>query len=160
MDSNVEGYVVERSEGDMEHFEVLKELSRTKSYYLDKNLDSSKVYFYRMFGFSDIVKSGYTDTLRIHLGTSAVDNQFLDVDYALYPNPMQNKSLLKIKNGFDSKYSIKLFDSSMHLVRNIYSGFLNENKYIEIERENLKTGIYYVVISQKQKKKAIKLIIF
>ncbi len=159
LDSNVDGYSIERSEGNMEHFELLKELSRSQSYYLDKDLDSSKVYFYRMFGFSDIVKSDYTDTLRIHLGTSDVDNQFLDVDCSLYPNPMQDKSLLKIKTGFDSKYSIKLFDSGMHLLRNIYSGFLNENKNIKIERENLKTGIYYVVISQKQKKKTIKLII-
>ena len=159
LDSNVEGYIIERSIGDSTHFEPIIELSRRESYYLDKNLDSSKVYYYRMFAFSDVIRSPYTKTIKIHLGTSATGDLPSKAGFALYPNPMRDKSILKINANSTKRYDIGLYDTNMRLIRKIHEGLLQGKAEFEIDRGKLQSSIYFLIISRDNLKKAIKLIV-
>lgn len=163
LDSGVDGYILERSVGDDQHFEVLKQLNYNDSYYLNGDLDSSVVYYYRIFSFSGIVRSKYSDIIAIKTGNPDYINEIQGdnlLSASVYPNPFVESGTLKIKTRDNSQYRIELYDSNMRRVRFIYQGKIRDTKRIKIDKGNLKKGIYFIVISNKYIRKLLKLTIF
>ncbi len=150
IDPNVEGYIIERSTGDTGHFEPIKDLERTSSYYLDKDLDSSKVYYYRMFGYSDIIKSNYSDTIKVHLGTTSIGSVILPgKSIFIVPNPIKDEGFLNVNSQSNAVFNIGLYDVSGIMVKLLYFGHIEGGRKIKIEKEDLESGLYFVRISQK-----------
>ena len=162
IDSNFDGYIIEKSVGDEQHFEFLKQLKYNDSYYLDGGLDSSKVYYYRMFAYSGIIRSAYTKTIKIKLGNpnSILGNiEKTRVLASIYPNPMNDCSILKIKSKDNLSYTIELYNEEMKLLKKIFKGQLSIEKKIPVKRGDLKQGTYFIVARSVNNRILLKLII-
>ena len=144
---DADGYVIERSIGDDQHFEFLKELGKLNSYYLDGGLDSELTYYYRMFAFKDIIGSEYTETLDIKLGPTATTNIESPFEYVtISPNPMMDFGKIDLFAAEAIDCTITLFDAHSKSVKQLYDGKILGKMTIPLSTKNLKSGLYFVKI--------------
>ncbi|HEB61767.1 MAG TPA: DUF4832 domain-containing protein, partial [Bacteroidetes bacterium] len=151
LDSTVEGYIIERSDGDSEHFEVIADISKNNNYFIDKNLDSTITYHYRMFKYNDIIRSNYTESENINLALGTKTNELDQISQSIkiFPNPMREHSTIKIDIEDHIDAQINLYDTNMKLVKNIFNGKLNSQQQIAMTKNGLANGIYFIHIQTK-----------
>ena len=77
----------------------------------------------------------------------------------LFPNPIISFGHLKYQLEESSKVSIKMFNIHGEEVANIFEGFKNAGSHeLEINRNHLNAGIYFVVIESGNKSEVQKII--
>ncbi len=142
-----DGYIIERSENDSLHFEKIAEITGS-NYYLDNNLDSSVTYYYRMFSYSGLARSPFTNTAWMQPGhPSAVSNPKAgNISVTIQPVPVVSEAAIVINQGFDDLVDIKLFSIAGKQVKNIYNGMVNGRKIVPFHKNSLAGGLYYLRI--------------
>ncbi len=162
LDSDLEGYMVERAEDDSEDFHVIADLGYASNYYLDDGLDSSIVYHYRMFSYSGIIRSGYTDIKTIDLAnpTAIDDLESAKLSANLLPNPIHESGILRIKSGKRGDLRVRLFDADNRFLKTIYDGEISQSLEIPVVKGDLPAGNYQLVINFAGKIFTQKLLIF
>ncbi len=146
--SQVEGYVIERSIGDADHFEVIKELSGSNNYWLNNDLDSATKYFYRMFSYSGIVRSAYTQNIDIQLNIyDAVEDAVRALNnLQIFPNPAVDEFTLRLDTHENLPINVAIYNSNLTFVKSIYHGNVNSHNPITIQRNGLEAGLYFLKI--------------
>jgi len=158
MNSKTGGYIIQRSEGDSLHFEDYQSLGNSAFYYMDHHLDSSQVYFYRIFTYSDIVRSPYTAVRWLQPnGNSSLDE--FETELKLYPNPMKESTKLELYSLAAQHVEIKLLNYQGETLRNIYSGQISGQKWIVFKRNHIPKGVYIIQLRGEKKVINRKLII-
>ena len=148
--SGVEGYIIERSEGDNEHFEVIRDIGGSNNYYLNDNLDSATRYYYRMYSYSGIVRSPYTDEFDIRLDAVPVDEvQKALSDIHIYPNPAKEAFYIRLNTGVRLPIGIQIYSSNGKQLRTLYKGVVQGDKTIVVQTEGLSPGLYFIRIQSE-----------
>ena len=162
LNTDANGYIIERSVGDDAHFELLKVLPSSSTYYLDKNLSSTEDYYYRMFAFNDIVKSENTDTKHIQLSTyTASDNVGIPHENVkIYPNPVSNQAKIELVSNEKMDSDIYLFDMNMKKIEHLYHGAILGKKTIAIHRKSLPAGVYFIKVQTPYRSHLRKIIFY
>ncbi len=144
------GYVLQRSEGDSLHFAPYKTFGSNDFYYLDQDLDSSRVYYYRLFAHDGIIRSPYTATRWLQPnGISELDE--FETDMKVFPNPFRESAKIELYSLAPQKVDIRLVNHQGAEIMNVFSGELDKQKFIFIHRENLANGVYYLQLVGKKK---------
>jgi len=143
-----DGYIIERSENDSLHFKRLVMLDNTKFQYIDKHLDSTKTYYYRMFAYKDILRSAYTSVQWMKPGITGINN-LLDRSAIVQvnPNPVRLRANIHLSLRSPDKVIVSLISMSGRKVAVLYNGYINENKVIPFQKGFLKPGYYILKIS-------------
>ena len=149
-DDNPDEYVLERSVDDSLHFAVLVKLSNSHSYYLDNDVDSSHVYYYRMFSVKDILRSPYTKTKWMKPGFAGINNKFYNRgNISVYPQPAKTKLNVKIRLEVPDNVEVSLFSMEGKKIMSIFKGYIIKEKNIGFLCNNLAFGIYVLKVSGK-----------
>jgi hypothetical protein len=90
-----------------------------------------------------IRKSDHCDTTNSISTPEIIMNQVV-----VFPNPMNNTSIIKFNNPRQEEFEIKLFDFSGQLVRRIKS---MSNEEVVINKGNLNSGIYFFYLTNNFK---------
>lgn len=157
--SKVDGYILERSVGDSLQFELYEKLSNNSFYYLEDNLDSAQTYFYRIYGYSDIVRSPYSHTVWLQPnGISSIDE--FETDMKVFPNPVRSgRADIEIYSLAYQDIEIILYNSQGKKVKDIYKGAINGQQFIGFNQGELHKGIYFIQLKGKKKTITNKLVI-
>lgn len=142
--SNIpDAYVIQRSVDDSLHFEELAEFNNSTSYYLDNDVDSSHVYYYRMFSHKDILRSAFTNTMWMRPGFTRINS--LDRNTGkmdVYPVPVTGRALINVQLSTPDYIEIELLTLVGQSVQTIFKNFVADKKSIDFNIEQLPTGIY------------------
>ncbi len=162
IDSKVEGYIIERSIGDKEHYEVIKDLGASNNYYLDRNLDSTTKYFYRMFKYSDIIRSAATDDIEIRLDqwNSTHGENYKQAQIEIIPNPMSENANLNIQTKKTIFCHVSLLGSDMKYISSLFEGTIDEAINIPLDSHNLSKGVYFIKIENNKFINTKKLVVY
>ncbi|MEW6134876.1 MAG: DUF4832 domain-containing protein [Bacteroidota bacterium] len=97
--NDAEGYIIERSVDDLEHFTRIARLAPTVSYYHDNNVDTLHYYYYRIFAFNGQQRSEYSAVLGGRPGQIAegvAENCKLNALITIAPNPARDRIRVNI----------------------------------------------------------------
>jgi len=143
LNSNPDGYVIERSVDDSLNFTVLTEVDRSKSYYLDDDVDSSHIYFYRMYSHKDILRSPDTKTKWMRPGFLGI-NSFKDNSGMINvrPNPVMARATIEIELKSPDTIMLELFTLSGKKVKTVYRGLVTDRQSIEFTTGGIGQGVY------------------
>ncbi len=148
--SDVSGYTIQRSVGDSSHFENLVNPSNTTMYYLDHNLDSTTVYYYRMFSFRDILRSPLTAVRWLIPSANSSIDEF-ETEMKLYPNPMTEHSKIELYSLAPQKTEIQILDFNGKPLYQVFSGLVSGQKFISVYHPELSKGVYIVQLRGEKK---------
>jgi len=159
--STPEGYIIEKSIGDSLNFEKLVELPSSTFYFIDEGLDSSIIYYYRVFSYKDISKSTYTEVKWMQPGQTVFVNEIKKnkIGILIAPNPMTSTSVVKLNNVEPLQATIVLYNINGELVRKYYDGKIYPNTDVKISKSNLSTGVYSLVLKTNKSVSTIKILI-
>jgi hypothetical protein len=148
-DQSPEGYLIERSIGDSLHFKQLVNLDNTKFQYIDKNLDSTSTYYYRMFAYKDITRSVYTSVQWMKPGITTGINNVIDGSaiVKIIPNPVRQNANIQIFLRNPDNVTISMISITGKRVAELYKGYLKGNEIISFQKGFLKAGYYILQIS-------------
>ncbi len=157
-----DGYLIERSDGDSLHFETLADLSNTTFQYIDKNLDSSMTYFYRMFAYKDILRSGYTPVKWMQPGHPSGINSLTNhtASVKIVPNPVKQSAKISIDLDTRDEVRIMLFSVNGQKTMKLFHGVIWNKKTIAFEKGNLRSGYYILYITGAKTTIVKKIIIY
>ena len=159
-DSNPDEYVLERSVDDSLHFTVLVKLPNNHSYYLDDDVDSSHVYYYRMYSHKDIIRSPYTGTMWMKPGFAGINNNFYNSgNLTVFPQPAKTKLFVKIRLNTPDKVEVSLLSIEGKKIKSIYNGYIINEKILGFLCGNIAPGIYVLKVSGKNTFMADKIVI-
>jgi hypothetical protein len=148
-DQSPDGYVIERSDGDSLHFKQLVSLDNTKFQYIDKNLDSSVTYYYRIFSFKGIVRSAYTTVKWMQpgrpLGIYSITNHNASV--AIIPNPIKQQGKIEISLDNPDNIQISIYTLNGQKIKSLHPGIIIDRTSIPLNVSNLKAGYYLLKIA-------------
>jgi hypothetical protein len=147
---NTEGYIIERSVDDTLNFEVLADKSKNSIYHIDTNLDSSMVYYYRLFSYNGIYRSAYTPISDGKPGTGlsvAYIDKPSNTKITFAPNPFHENTKLQISVVNPEKLTIEIYDNMFRKIKQIFKGEIYDSKTLILNRENLNSGLYFVRVS-------------
>jgi hypothetical protein len=102
---------------------------------ITKDVDSPEIAVVR--------RSDHCDTTNSISTPEIIMNQVV-----VFPNPMNNTSIIKFNNPRQEEFEIKLFDFSGQLVRRIKSIF---NEEVVVNKGNLNSGIYFFYLTNNFK---------
>ena len=161
-DQNPDGYIIERSIGDSLHFKQIANLDKTKFQYIDKKLDSAMTYYYRMFSYTDILRSAYTPTQWMKPGQTTGVNQVLDGSalLSIQPNPVKQQAEIHISLRTPDYVNIELYSISGKRVAILFQGNINHEKTLIFRKESLRPGYYVLEIKGNNTRVYKKLIIY
>ena len=147
-----EGYVIERSIDDSLHFEQLVNLASTSFQYIDKNLDSSRTYYYRMFSYKDILRSGYTPVKWMQPGHPSGINSLKNhtASVTIIPNPVKQTAKIEIHLDNSDRIKITLFALSGQKVAELFRGKIWSKKTLLFQKGTLLPGYYLLEIVGKK----------
>ena len=146
---NTEGYIIERSVGDTLSFEQLVDLTATKTYHIDNDLDSSLTYYYRSFSYNGIYRSVYTPITHMKPGTGMGihdQNDFSNAKLLVAPNPFTSSTVFEISVQQPEDLSVELYDNMGRRVRTVFKGRVQQQKNVELRRDYLSNGLYFVKV--------------
>ena len=103
-----------------------------------------------MFRFtSDGGNNIYIDDINISGTSSGIDEFENSINFNVYPNPLEENSLITFSLIEKQKVGLKIFDVLGREVSNLYSGDLNagEHQYAVSEKLSLGAGIYFIQLN-------------
>ena len=86
--------------------------------------------------------------------TSVIENQFSNAGIAVYPNPFNESTTVKIQN-IDGPHTIEVFDISGRIVKSLTT---NSSEFT-LENISSSGGVYWLVVKNQSSLKPVKLII-
>lgn len=150
-DKTPDKYVIERSTDDSLHFSIIAKVKSGNSYYLDDDVDSSHVYYYRMFSYTDIIRSAYTEILWMRPGVSGVNmRQRNSGSIEIFPNPVHENATIIIKTDVNDYVTADICSLQGKTVQTLFEGSINGEKHITFNTNNLPGGLYLVKVKGKQ----------
>jgi hypothetical protein len=141
-DSNKESnYLIERSIDNNTAFVELKKLDRNSISYSDNTVTAGKTYFYRVKAINSIGESSASNIFeaKISSGLGMSNNTLVSI----YPNPtLGYVTISNLGNTQNDNYDISILDqNNIEVFKKSYS-----SKNIKINLEELKTGVYNLII--------------
>jgi len=157
-----EGYIIERSIGDSLHFKRLTNLDNTNFQYIDKELDSSITYYYRMFTYKDILRSANTSTQWMKPGQTTGINQAVDGSALLniQPNPVKQQAEIHISLRHPDYVNIGLYSISRQKLTVLFQGNINQEKTLIFHKASLRPGCYILEMKGNNTRIYKKIIIY
>ncbi len=144
----IDGYLIERSTGDSLHFKPFVYLDNSAVQYIDKNLNSSTTYYYRICAYQGITPSEYTPVKGMKpgqpLGINSVKTHSASV--IVKPNPVQSLTRIKIFIETPDDVDITLLSLNGQVVADIFRGKISHLKTLLFNRDDLKSGYYLLRI--------------
>ncbi len=141
-------FVLERSV-DKNDFSsaTLIDIDKDASSYSDMSLATGNTYWYRIKAMKDELSSSYSnlDSASIGIYTALADE--FSIKYKIYPNPSLGSSVyLKLDKISNRNIDLNIFSYSGKLIKH-YSGLRQKsNKEVEIDMQDIKTGVYIVEV--------------
>ena len=86
--------------------------------------------------------------------TNVIENQFSNAGIAVYPNPFNESTTVKIQN-IDGPHTIEVFDISGRIVKSLTT---NSNEFT-LENISSSRGVYWLIVKNQSTLKPVKLII-
>ncbi len=161
-DQSPEGYVIERSANDSLHFKQLVKLDNTKFQYIDKNLDSTTNYYYRVFSYKNFLRSPYTRVKGMRpgrpLGINSIINHNASV--TIIPNPVKQYGQIEISLEKPDIVQVSLYSLNGRKIMSLNPRQITGKTTIPLNVTNIKAGYYLLKISGKKTLLFKKLIIF
>ena len=152
------GYKLQRSVGDSLHFADYKTFGGNEFYFLDHELDSSQVYYYRMFSHEGIIRSPFTSTLWLQPnGISELDEY--ETDMKIFPNPCKETAKIELYSLAPQNVDIRLMNNQGEEVMDIFTGEIDKQQFISIQGTDLTKGVYFLRLVGEKKTINRKLII-
>jgi hypothetical protein len=147
LDKSPDGYVIERSVDDTLHFETLVRLNNHAAYYLDDEVDSSHVYYYRMFSYKNIIRSPYTAIEKMRPGFTGINTlRGNQCSLNLYPNPSQNKVSLVLDLLAADEVTISIYSLTGVKMKNLFNGFVKEKVNLNFNVKGFPSGLYIIEV--------------
>ena len=159
---NVDGFLVERSTGDSLHFKPLVYLSNTTTMYIDKNLDSSTAYYYKICTYQDIIRSDYTPAKGMKPGQPLGINELKAHTAAVVikPNPFHSSAEIQISLNTPDYVKATLYALNGQKISNLYNGQITQRKTVFFDKRGISPGYYILRISGAKTSIYKKLIIY
>ena len=107
----------------------------------------------RIIYFDDIVLNNIPTPMTLSLEKQSFNNLF-----TIYPNPAKENCTIRINQDDIDVNSIQIFDITSKLIKTIPIEFLKNNE-IKIDTKDLKSGVYFCVVTTKTQKITKKIII-
>jgi len=86
-----------------------------------------------------------TSTLTLSITSTSVDNTITSKKFNVYPNPVKNVFRLTLNSELSTNAQIDLYDLQGKHIQTIYSGVVNSNNTIEVNRNmNITNGMYLI----------------
>lgn len=149
--SDATGYVVERSADDESHFFELTRLPVNTTYYHDNSVDSSHIYYYRMFAFNGAQRSGYTQTYGGKPGSilegMANPSTGNSMKVCIFPNPVTNTGEIQVENMSGGIVTCTLYDLTGRPLVQVFKGWLPEGQRVLFYRNSLLSGVYVLEVA-------------
>ncbi len=146
--SNPDKYVIERSVDDSLHFTQLTVLNSNKSYFLDNDVDSAHVYYYRMFSHKDILRSPYTQTMWMRPGVTGINSIARNSgSITVFPVPVKNRSVISIALQSPDRVTVDIITLSGKKISTLFKGSVTDKKNIDFNASKLSAGIYLISVT-------------
>lgn len=144
--NDVEGYIIERSVDDLEHFARISRLAPTISYYHDNNVDTLHYYYYRIFAFNGQQRSDYSAVLGGRPGQIAegiTENCKLNALISIAPNPASDRIKVKIdcSRPAENAKLLLLSPSGTILYEKRLSRLVGESNHLML-LNGMRSGVY------------------
>ena len=148
----IDGYLIDRSTGDSLHFKPLVYLSNRKTMYIDKSLDSSSVYYYRICTYQGITRSNYTPAKGMKPGQPLGINELKahTASVIIKPNPVRSSAQIQISLDNADQVKVTLYSLNGKDITCLYSGEITHNKSVFFNKRGILPG-YYVLAIKGQK---------
>ena len=146
-DKNPDRYVIERSTDDSLHYNMIAEVKSSTSYYLDDDVDSSHIYYYRMFSYKGMVRSSYTQTMWMRPGTTGINSFYKNTGrVTVIPNPVSNSAVVKIELNNSDNITVELFTLAGVKIETLYKGVVKDYKELVFQSAFVNPGIYLLKV--------------
>lgn len=152
-------YIIERSLGNTDNFEVIATLDANVTSYQDNSFTDGfdNTYFYRVKAIQGEHNSGYSTNASTIVSSILHDEYWENIK--VYPNPANDFVKISFDNTDRGKVKITLFDKNGKVI-DVWDNVKEENNFQEtLNITNLNNGIYFLEISlgkQKYVKKIYK----
>ncbi len=104
------GYLLERSENDMENFTLLATIDADVTTYPDPGLTLGSDYYYRIRAYTDMDTSAYSNVVLVSLNVSSTSQLFNEQTVQLFPNPVASQLTVTINNPARGLMQASLLD--------------------------------------------------
>lgn len=158
----VDGFFIERSIGDSLHFKPLVYLSNIKTMYIDKNLDSSSVYYYRICTYQGITRSNFTPAKGMKPGQPLGLNNLKSHTAAvsIMPNPVHTSAKIQITLDSPDNVQVTLYSINGQAISNLFRGRITHKKIVFFNKNNILPGYYLLRIRGEKTNIYKKLVIY
>lgn len=150
--SNESGFVVERKLGDTSStnsFETIDSLGANQISYTDSTVSDSTTYTYRVYAYSNINTSDYSNAAQITTPIIVGIESFTQIpkEFELsqnYPNPFNPSTIIRYAIPTSAAVTITLYNTLGQEITKIYSGELNAGVHeVNFNASNLSSGVYF-----------------
>ncbi len=158
----IDGYLIERSTGDSLHFKPFVYLDNSAVQYIDKNLNSSTTYYYRICAYQGITPSEYTPAKGMKPGQPLGINDLKAHTAAVIikPNPVHNSAEIQISLDTPDNVKVTLYSLNGQNILNLYSGKITQRKTVIFNKNGISPGYYFLRITGQKTSIFKKLIIY
>ena len=144
------GFIIEGRPNDVNSdFIVIDTVDANITTYQDTSIKEFSEYQYRIFAFSDYIKSAPSDTVTLSL--VSVDKAELPTQFSLsqnYPNPFNPSTTIKYSLPIESNVKITVYNSIGQKVFDLVNTFqLPGNYQVIVNAKDLCSGVYFYAIS-------------
>jgi len=141
-----DGYIIERLHNSQNYFTIIDSLEENSSEYIDKNIELSKTYTYRVKAYNGNSESNYSNEATISL-VSIKENEELPTEYSLsqnYPNPFNPTTKIKFALPQTAKTKISIYDLLGKELETLLNNELQPGYYeINFNADIYPSGIYF-----------------
>ncbi len=146
-DGSPDAYVIERSIDDSLHFENLVEVSSSTSYFLDNDVDSSHVYYYRMFSHKDILRSVYTKIMWMRPGVAGINSLKRNTgSIQVFPVPITGNATVNVRLTSPDYVKMELLTITGKPLLTIYQGKIVDEKQVAFNVSKLPAGFCFLSV--------------
>jgi hypothetical protein len=153
-DSNKEeNYIIERSVDNKTSFVELKKLDRNATSYTDNTVTSGKTYFYQVKAANTLGSSAASNIVEVKItaGTGVLSNS----EVSIFPNPTLNFITVNLPTDLSFEtLNISILDQSN---LEVYNKNYN-SKVVKINLEELKSGVYTLLIKTESESSSRKIV--
>jgi hypothetical protein len=139
------GYVIERKQSPQTTFSVLDTVFGAGNTYVDKKVQLSQTYTYRVKAYSPTAETGYSNEMSLSL--TGVKEETLPTEYSIrqnYPNPFNPSTTFTFSLPARSFVSLKVFDVMGREVATIVADNLNAGTYArQWNAATMTGGVYF-----------------
>ncbi|MCB0497081.1 MAG: DUF4832 domain-containing protein [Cyclobacteriaceae bacterium] len=141
-----DGYILERSLDGID-FNEITSLDAEEDLYRDDNLEDETTYFYRMYSYTDIGPSGYTDIVSETTGEEVLGfRSELEGMIQTYPNPVGNMLTIKTEL-YPGVYQVRIMQPDGRVVKDMSLKISGNNASFSLD--GIENGVYILVVTKE-----------